>query len=113
MKVHSSSPAVEVLVVFCGAEEVRLPRSVVVGWSFGWVGGGVGWVDCWNWKGDVVLDVWVFSDANGSAFGAGCCCCVVGCGEKVEVRGADDDVDFELRFSPPNVLDVGPAAIGC
>jgi len=122
VKVHSSSPAVEVLVVVVvvagGAEEeVRLPRSVV-GWGFGWLGagagGGVGWVDCWNWKGDVVLDVCEFSDANGSVFGAGGCCCVVGCcGEKVEVRGAGDDAGGVLRFSPPKVPDAGPAAIGC
>ena len=57
VKVHSSSPAVEVFVVVvvvaaaaavvvCEAEEPRLPRSVV-GCAFGWVvgGGGVGWVD--------------------------------------------------------------------
>jgi len=41
VKVHSSSPAVEVLVVVAvlvagAAEELRLPRNVV-GWVFGWL----------------------------------------------------------------------------
>ena len=78
-KVHSSSGVGVVVMVDAvgGAEiggEVRLPRSVV-GWCFCWSGTAIGggWVDCWNWNGDAVLDVLGVSDANGSAFGAGGC----------------------------------------